>query len=152
MPTYDHPRPAVTVDILLVGRTLEGDRLLLIRRGTPPFAGRWALPGGFVEVGDEVGAQGEDLHHAAHRELEEETGISRVELAQVGAFGAPDRDPRHRTITVLYRGELTEPLPEVWGGDDAREARWVPVLEVLEGRVELAFDHGELIRRALAVR
>jgi 8-oxo-dGTP diphosphatase len=144
MPSYPHPRPCVTVDLLLVGHAADGDRVLLIRRGKPPFQGQWALPGGFLDVGDEVGAQGEDLDQAAARELEEETGVTGVELRQVGAFGAPDRDPRHRTITVLYRADLVEPLPAALAGDDAADARWWGVEEI--GGIELAFDHAERVR------
>jgi len=149
MPTYHYPRPCVTVDLLVVGHGTDGDRLLLIRRGKPPFAGMWALPGGFVDTGDEVGAQGEDLPDAAARELREETGVTGVDLRQVGAVGTPDRDPRHRTITVLYRADLDEPLPAPHGGDDASEARWWLLEGVLEGEPALAFDHLELVRWAI---
>ena len=145
MPSYPYPRPCVTVDLLVVGHTAAGEKILLIRRGKPPFEGQWALPGGFVEVGDEVGAQGEDLPDAAARELEEETGLTGVELKQVGAFGTPDRDPRARTISVLYRADIEGELPPVAGGDDAAEARWWGVDEVLGGDIELAFDHRELV-------
>ncbi len=139
----------MTVDILLVGYCDEDDRILLIRRGDPPFQGQWALPGGFVDVGDEVGAQGEDLHEAAARELEEETGVTGVDLRQVGAFGRPDRDPRHRTITVLFRADLYAPLPAATAGDDAADARWWGVDEIRGGSVDLAFDHADLIETAL---
>ena len=135
----------MTVDLLVVARGSDGDQLLLIRRAFPPFRGMWALPGGFVEVGDRPGKQGEDLADAAARELEEETGVTGLSLVQVGAFGAPDRDPRHRTITVLYRAELEHP-PAARGGSDASDARWWPLDDVLEQRVELAFDHLELVR------
>ncbi len=150
MPTYAYPRPCVTVDLLIVGHVDQGDQLLLIRRANAPFAGSWALPGGFVDVGDESGRQGEDLVEAAARELEEETGVRGVALRQIGAVGTPDRDPRHRTITVLYRGDLQPPLPLARGGDDAAEARWFPLDQVLAGEVELAFDHLRLVRMGSA--
>lgn len=150
MPTYAYPRPCVTVDLFIVGHLDKGARLLLIRRANEPFGGRWALPGGFVDVGDEAGAQGEDLHEAAARELEEETGLRGIDLCQIGAVGTPERDPRHRTITVLYRGDLAPPLPEPRGGDDAAEARWFDLGSVLHGDVELAFDHLSLVRMAAA--
>ncbi len=140
----------MTVDLLVVCRADAGDQVLLIRRGKPPFEGMWALPGGFVEVGDEEGRQGEDLADAAARELEEETGVAGLALRQVGAFGAPDRDPRHRTITVLYRADLDH-TPHAQGGSDAAEARWWPVEEVLAGRLELAFDHLDLVWAGLKV-
>lgn len=148
MPSYRHPRPCVTVDLLVVCRNPAGDQLLLIRRGQAPFAGMWALPGGFVEVGDEPGQQGEDLVDAAVRELEEETGVSGLILTQVGAFGTPDRDPRHRSITVLFRAELDH-TPHAQGGSDATDARWTPVEDVLTGKVRLAFDHLDLVYAGL---
>lgn len=150
MPAYRYPRPCVAADSLIVGHTAAGDQILLIRRGHDPYEGQWALPGGFVEVGDEIGAQGEDLHDAAARELAEETGLSGIPLTQVGAFGTPDRDPRARVITVLYRGELQEPLPSPRGGDDAADARWVPLRDVLSGDEPLAFDHLHLVRTAIS--
>lgn len=138
------------MDLLVVCRAAAGDQLLLIRRGKPPFEGMWSLPGGFVDVDDAPGRQGEDLADAAARELEEETGVASLVLTQVGAFGAPDRDPRHRTITVLYRADLDH-TPHAQGGDDAVDARWWPVEEVLSGRLELAFDHLDLVWAGLKV-
>ncbi len=140
----------MAADSLIVGHTAGGDQVLLIRRGHPPFEGSWALPGGFVEVGDQLGAQGEELLDAAARELREETGLEGFQLTQVGAFGAPDRDPRGRVISVLYRGECREPLPNPVGGDDAADARWVSLERVLAGEEPLAFDHLHLIRTALS--
>ena len=96
----------------------------------------------------DAGDQGEDLRDAAARELEEETGVRGVDLHQVGAIGTPGRDPRGRTITVLYRGELEAPLPRPRGGDDAADARWFGLDEVLRGEVGLAFDHAVLVRIA----
>ena len=151
MPTYPYPRPCVTVDSLIVGHLESGTtRVLLIRRANDPHAGCWALPGGFVDVGDAAGAQGEDLREAAARELEEETGLGGVDLRQIGAVGTPDRDPHHRTITVLYRGDVPPPLPSPRGGDDAAEARWFDLDAVLAGEVELAFDHLQLVRMGAA--
>jgi len=147
MPHYPYPRPCLTVDVLVVGK--KEDRslwVLLIRRGKEPYEGMLALPGGFVDVGDEPGHQGEHIMEAAARELWEETGIPDADLRQVGAYGKPDRDPRHRTITVLYRCDVGPPLPKVWGGSDASEASWVPLAEVLAGAHKLAFDHLELIQ------
>ena len=95
--SYEYPRPAVTVDCVVFGLDLEAEdlKILLIQRGGQPFAGMWALPGGFVDMG-------ETLEQAAKRELQEETGISRLYLEQLYTFGDPGRDPRDRVITVAY--------------------------------------------------
>ena len=95
---YDYPRPAVTVDIVIVTREPR-PRVLLVRRKHDPFAGMWAVPGGFVEMD-------ESLEDAAHRELKEETGIKAGRLRQLHTFGAPGRDPRGRTISVVYMAQL----------------------------------------------
>ena len=137
---YRHPRPAVTVDTVLLTRA-PTPRLLLIRRGNPPFANHWALPGGFLDVG-------EDPSRAAARELAEETGLRHIPLSQVGTFGQPDRDPREQVVTIAYRGTLAEPAPQPRAADDAREARWFP----LDQLPPLAFDHGHILARALARR
>ena len=142
-------RSSVTVDV--VAFTARADRLhvLLVRRGVWPFAGRWALPGGFVR-GDE------DLDAAARRELCEETGLAGAAyLEQLYTFGAPDRDPRTRVISVAYYALLPGPdsgLPviEPQAGTDAAEARWWPVEAVLAGEEPLAFDHNEILAFALA--
>jgi 8-oxo-dGTP diphosphatase len=142
-------RPSVTVDIAVL--TLEAGKLrvLVIERGLEPHKGKLALPGGFVHVGaGNVG--GESIDDAAARELEEETGLaaSRVWLQQVGAFGAPDRDPRGRVITVAYfalvRPEL---VPYVRAGSDAAAARFVDVDAALSS--SLAFDHDAILRAIL---
>ena len=90
--TYDYPRPAVTVDVVLVTREPR-PRVLLIRRKHDPFAGTWALPGGFVDPAETLAA-------AAGRELREETGVAAADLEQLGAFGDPGRDPRGWTVSV----------------------------------------------------
>src|SRR4051794_13242896 len=93
--TYDHPRPALTVDCVVFGFD-EGDlKVLLIQRDLAPFRGKWALPGGFVQMN-------ETLDDAARRELQEETGITRLFLEQLYTFGAVQRDPRERVVTVAY--------------------------------------------------
>lgn len=135
--TYTHPRPALSVDIVVFHS--EGDRLqvLLVRRGQPPFAGCWALPGGFVGID-------ESLDDAARRELEEETGVRQAEVRQFYAYGDPDRDPRGRVVTVAYYALIPGKVP-VQGGDDAAEARWFAVDDL----PELAFDHAQIIHDAL---
>src|SRR5919204_3903202 len=93
--TYEYPRPALTVDAVVFGLDEEDLKVLLIRRDLPPFQGKWALPGGFVRVE-------ESLEDAVRRELREETGIDQVFLEQLYTFGAVDRDPRERVVTVAY--------------------------------------------------
>jgi 8-oxo-dGTP diphosphatase len=140
--SYDWPRPAVTVDVVLftVAGALNQLRLevLLIERDGEPFRGSWALPGGFVR-------EDEDLHAAALRELDEETGISEAFLEQVGAVGTPGRDPRGHTITVVWVGLVPGDRCQLRASGDAREARWFAVSAL----PELAFDHGDLLRQAL---
>lgn len=146
-----YPRPAVTVD-LVIFTILDADlKLLLIRRKEPPFAGAWALPGGFVRVGDTFADQGEDLEAAARRELNEETGLpaEQLFLEQLAAFGEANRDPRTRVITVAYTALIRPDLaPFVHAGSDAAAAGWCSVRE-LEAR-ELAFDHAAIVAAGVA--
>jgi 8-oxo-dGTP diphosphatase len=136
--TYDHPRPAVTADIALFRHGAQQDawEILLVKRRKDPFAGRWALPGGFV---DEM----ESLEDAAARELKEECGVEGVELWQFRAFGNPGRDPRGHTISIGYLGVAGGEL-QATAGDDAGEVRWFPV----DALPELAFDHDEIVNAA----
>src|SRR5436190_20165932 len=108
--TYDYPRPAVTVDIVIVTRE-DRPRVLLIRRKHEPFQGRWALPGGFVDMD-------ENLEAAARRELKEETGIEVAQLRQLHTFGDPGRDPRGRTISVVYLAEVEQNQLQPKAADD----------------------------------
>ena len=141
MPTYDYARPAVTVDTAVFRGPSHARELLLVRRGVDPYAGMWALPGGFLELD-------EPLDHCARRELAEETGLSPAgRFAHVGAYGDPGRDPRGWTVTVLFAVAMGEGEPDaVAGGDDAAEAAWHPVAEL----PSLAFDHERLVRDAAA--
>lgn len=136
---YEHPRPAVTVDAVVFARRGSHWSVLLIRRGSEPFEGRWALPGGFLEVD-------ETLEHAAARELEEECGVAGVGLEQLRAFGAPGRDPRGRTISIAHWGIVDGEAPEPRGGDDAAEAAWWRI----DALPPLAFDHDDIIGAAVA--
>src|SRR5260370_1837364 len=131
--TYDYPRPAVTVDIAIVTREPR-PRVLLIRRKHPPFEGMWALPGGFVEME-------ESLEAAAHRELFEETGIKGVRFEQVHAFGAPGRDPRGRTISVVYLARVQPAQMKPRAGDDAAAVG----CHLLRPPPPLSFDHNKIL-------
>jgi 8-oxo-dGTP diphosphatase len=147
----DFPRPSVTVDIAAFSVIDAELRALLIRRGEHPFRGAWALPGGFVRVGDAHKDQGEDLDAAAARELEEETSlhIADVYLEQLGAFGRAGRDPRMRVITVAYYALIRPDLvPLVKAGGDAAAADWIAVSALRPA--SLAFDHYEILGRSVA--
>jgi len=138
---YKYPRPALTADCVVFATAEdEGLQLLLIRRGGEPFRGQWALPGGFVNMD-------EDLHAAALRELEEETGFHPARLEQIGAYGRPDRDPRGRVITIAFLALVRRPDDPVRGGTDAEEAAWFPADQL----PPLAFDHALLIEDARAM-
>jgi len=128
--TYSYPRPAVTVDAILVS---PQHSVLLIERGRDPFKGKWALPGGFIEMDEE-------LDVACRRELEEETGLRVGELKQFRAYGGVNRDPRHRTISVLFYAFTDDELIAN-AGDDAAKAQWFPLNQL----PELAFDHEQII-------
>lgn len=148
MYVYDHPRPSVTVDMIVFTVARGALKVLLIRRGGEPFRDRWAIPGGFVQVNDETG--GESLDAAASRELEEETGLGRddVYLEQLCTFGAPGRDPRGRVISVAWMALVSaDLLPRVRAGDDAAEVRWFDA--EAPDVAPLAFDHDEILAVAV---
>lgn len=134
--SYDYPRPALTVDVVLATREVF-PRVLLIKRAKDPFAGRWALPGGFVE-------ENERLIDAARRELVEETGVRVAELEHLCAAGDPGRDPRGWTVSVVFFGRVTADEMAAKGADDATEAKWFR----LDKLPELAFDHAAILKRA----
>lgn len=136
--TYEHPRPALTVDCVVFGFDEGEMKFLLIRRGLAPFKGRWALPGGFVQVDETIDA-------AARRELAEETGLSNVFLEQLYTFGAVDRDPRERVVSVAYYALVSLAEHPATGASDASDAAWFPVADP----PPLAFDHAEIMRTAL---
>ena len=140
MPSYDYPRPALTVDLVVIAGRPDDRRVLLVRRAAAPFKNRWALPGGFVD-------EDEPLEHAARRELAEETGLTiEAPLTQTGAFGDPGRDPRGWTVSVAFGVVLSEALPAVRGDDDAAEAAW----HRLAALPALAFDHDGVLAVARA--
>lgn len=134
--TYEYARPAVTVDMVIVVPCEQSHEILLIERGDDPFQGMWALPGGFMEIDEE-------LDDAAARELEEETGLKNIAMRQIGAWGKVGRDPRGRTVSVVYMA-LLEEKPQTRAGDDAADAVWFPIDKL----PELAFDHGDIVEHA----
>jgi 8-oxo-dGTP diphosphatase len=136
--TYEYPRAALTVDCVVFGFD-EGElKVLLIRRGLAPFKGKWALPGGFVRVE-------ETIDEAARRELEEETGLTDVFLEQLYTFGAVDRDPRERVVSVAHFALVKLAEHPAMGATDASDAAWFPVAKP----PALAFDHAEILQTAL---
>jgi len=146
----DYPRPSVAVDLVIFTIIDAQLRVLLVRRNEHPFKNAWALPGGFLRVGESAGNQGEDLEEAARRELQEETGLdpARVYLEQLAAFGRAGRDPRMRVVSVAYVALVRPDLaPFVKAGGDVKEAEWFPVENV--GSLELAFDHADIVTLAL---
>jgi 8-oxo-dGTP diphosphatase len=125
----DDSRPSLTTDVAVVAAAPDGPKVLLIQRANEPFAGRWALPGGFLEPG-------ELLADCARRELREETGLEVDELEQLGAYDTPGRDPRGWIISIVFIARVPEP-GDVRGADDAADARWFAFDEL----PPLAFDH-----------
>lgn len=143
----DFARPAVAVDLVIFTVQDTDVKILLIQRGEPPFVGQWALPGGFVRVGDGINDQGESVKDAAYRELHEETGLpeSVVYLEQLYTFGQPYRDPRMRVISVAWFALVRPDLaPSATLTSDAAEARWWSLAE----SPPLAFDHDHMVHLA----
>jgi len=128
----------VSIDIVIFSIADGTLQVLLVKRGIPPFLGRWALPGGFVH-------DDESLDDAALRELREETGVADVYLEQLYSFGAPRRDPRGRIVTVAYFALIAPDRVAVRASSDAADARWWPI----DHRPALAFDHAEILEYAL---
>ena len=142
------PQVAYTADLVLFAEMEESSAsVLLIKRTHEPFADQWALPGGYVETG-----QGEEGEAAALRETEEETGIAvdptGGEVLLVGVYGPGNRDPRGLVLSAAFTATLPAAV-EPRAGDDAKEARWVPLSEL--NLRQLAFDHGRIVREALMV-
>ncbi|MCP4644391.1 MAG: NUDIX hydrolase [bacterium] len=136
--TYEYPRPMMAVDAVVFGVTGTSLEVLLVERKHDPFAGHWALPGGFLEMA-------EDLDAAAARELAEETGLTGVPVRQFRTFGAPDRDPRGRAISVAFLAVVEAARHTPVAADDAAKAAWWPLTEL----PPLAFDHDSVLEYAV---
>jgi len=133
---YDWPRPMVTVDAVVFSLLGGKTQVLLVNRGREPYKGKWAVPGGFVEMDEE-------LEVAVARELAEETGLTGVHLEQMRTFGKCGRDPRGRQISIAFTGIATEGQDKIHPGDDAAKAQWFDIEKLPE---DLAFDHDEMIK------
>ena len=133
---YKYPHPAVTTDCVISGFDGSDLQVLLIERGIEPFKGKWAFPGGFLNM-DETAGEG------ALRELKEETGLENAYIEQFNTYSDPGRDPRERVITIAHYALVR--IQEVKGGDDAAKAQWFPIDEV----PQLAFDHDKILRDAM---
>jgi 8-oxo-dGTP diphosphatase len=136
------PAFAVTVDVVILTMCDGLLQALLVCRGEAPFEGMWAIPGGFKRPA-------ETLDEAAMRELAEETGVEAASLlTQFGAYGDPERDPRMNVVTIAYLAVLRD-VGTLAAGSDAAAASLLPVSDVLSGKIELAFDHREIVRDAI---
>ena len=133
---YKYPHPAVTTDCVIFGFDGSELQVLLIERGIEPFKGKWAFPGGLLNM-DETAGEG------AMRELKEETGLENAYIEQFNTYSEPGRDPRERVITIAHYALVR--IQEVKGGDDAAKAQWFPIDEV----PQLAFDHDKILRDAM---
>ena len=134
----NHQRPSVTVDIVIFSIREDELQVLLVRRDIDPFKEKWALPGGFVKIE-------ENLEEAATRELREETGVKDVYLEQLYTFGDVKRDPRERVITIAYMALINSENIKVEGKTDVSDARWFAIKKL----PLLAFDHKKIIEYSL---
>lgn len=135
--TYQHERPAVTVDCVVFGLDEDDLKVLLIQRAQEPFKDCWALPGGFAKVG-------EALEETARRELEEETGLNKVFLEQLYTFSAPGRDPREHVVSIAYYALVNLSDHRVHASTDASNAAWFSIDDI----PRLAFDHDLILETA----
>jgi 8-oxo-dGTP diphosphatase len=137
--TYEYAHMAVTADAVVLTRGRPA-KVLLIQRARAPFAGQWAIPGGFVDMDERIAA-------AAARELSEETGVEGVDLRFLGYFDALGRDPRERTLSLAFWGVVdSEDAAKAVAADDAAALAWHPV----DRLPPLAFDHAEILKAALS--
>ena len=137
MYSYKYPRPAVTADVAILTNDLK--RVLLIRRGNDPFKDMWALPGGFFDMDDF------DMMATAKRELMEETSLTDIPLHEICTASREDRDPRGRTISVVFAAQVDPSAVHPKGGDDAADAQWFD----LDSLPPLAFDHKEIMEKVI---
>jgi len=133
---YKYPHPAVTTDCVIFGYDDMKLKVLLIERGREPYIGKWAFPGGFIQMEETV-------EQGALRELKEETGLSADYIEQLHCFSDPQRDPRERVISIAFLALVK--ISEVKGGDDAAKAQWFDLDKI----PQLAFDHDLILRMAL---
>lgn len=139
--TYDYPRPMLTVDCIIICNKNNQNQILLIKRKNNPFKDSWALPGGFVDMD-------EDLDEAAFREVQEETNIKLESIKQLFTIGTPGRDPRGRTVSVIYFALINSKLAEqTKAGDDAAQTQWFEINKL----PQLAFDHNLVVEKALKI-
>lgn len=136
--TYEYPRPALTADVLVFSH--DRREVILIRRKNEPYKDCWALPGGFMDMN-------ETIEQCAVRELKEETNIDVSDLYLIGVFSKVDRDPRGRTVTVAYYCFADKETIAIKALDDAAEIAWCKI----DSMPVLAFDHKEVIEKALAM-
>lgn len=134
----DYEQPSVTTDIVIFSIVEDALKVLLIKRGTDPFIDQWALPGGFVRMG-------EDLEDSAKRELAEETGVKEVYLEQLYTFGDVNRDPRGRVITVAYMALVNSGSINLKASTDAKDVKWFDIKSL----PKLAFDHKKILDYAI---
>ncbi len=137
---YEWPRPMVTVDAVVFSLRDGKARLLLINRKHDPYQGQWAIPGGFIEMDEE-------LEDAVARELAEETGLTGIPLEQMRTFGTVGRDPRGRQITVVFMGIAGPDQTDIRAGDDAAQAQWFAIDSL---PADMAFDHSRVAQVAIA--
>ena len=136
---YEYPRPMVTVDMVVIKKKENTTEILLIERGNDPYKNHWALPGGFIEME-------ETLVASAYRELKEETGITDIKLHAIKTYGNPGRDPRGRTVSIVFGGVLKSNQQAI-AGDDAAKAEWFDISRL----PVLAFDHGIIVEECLSL-
>ncbi len=138
MYNYEYPRAAITADIIVFLKEKESYKILLIKRAREPFKNTWALPGGFMDID-------ETIETTATRELEEETTLKNIELKQLYTFSKVNRDPRHRTVSVVFYGFTDKNNCNIIGSDDASDAKWYNISNL----PKLAFDHKNIINFAI---